>query len=176
MVLKVVTGKIFKTLELRDGLLPAVPVLELRVKLDDGFASIMIRRTQHLRKRPDASSMARLSKSLDYLADNLHVFMLSKVKARVKRKVSGRWSRFQIGNFAPTLFAKDAGKGWGTRFLGGAATLLNRVGKERLGQPPLPRFSSTWGTTAVVDSVRLLASPRWILWRGSIFAESKRSL
>jgi hypothetical protein len=55
--------------------------------------------------------MVRLSKSLDYLADNLHVSMLSEVKARVKRKVSGLWSRFQIGNFAPTLSAKDAEKG-----------------------------------------------------------------
>jgi len=62
-------------------------------------------------ERPDASIMARLSKSLDYLAENLHVFVLSKVKARVKGKVRGLWSRFQIGNLVPTLSVKDAEKG-----------------------------------------------------------------
>jgi hypothetical protein len=90
---------------------PRFPFLRLRVHLDDGFASTMICRTQPLRSGPDASIMVRLSKSLDYLADNLHVSMLPKVKAWVKRKMRGFWSRFQIGNFAPILSAKDAEKG-----------------------------------------------------------------
>src|SRR5271169_335124 len=44
MVLKVVRGKIFETLELRDGVLREVRFLKRRVNLGDGFALTIIAR------------------------------------------------------------------------------------------------------------------------------------
>jgi hypothetical protein len=78
MVLKGVTGKIFKTLELLWSLPAGSSVLEPRgVKLDNGLLPSTrpleaARRLGHI----------RLSKSSDYLIDNLYVVMLSKVRAR----------------------------------------------------------------------------------------------
>jgi len=63
MVLKVVTGKIFKTLGLYGG-----------SSLADGSSP-------NTSKRPGASSAVRLSKTLDYLIDNLYHYRLSLMKA-----------------------------------------------------------------------------------------------
>jgi len=65
MVLKVVTGKILETLELSWCPTGCGSVLGLRVELG---------------AVPEDASMVRLSKSNDYLVDNLYIHMLSELK------------------------------------------------------------------------------------------------
>jgi hypothetical protein len=69
MVLKVVTGKILETWELARGVAGAVPLWN-----------------------------DRLSKILDYLIDNLFIYMLSQVEDESKRKAVGRLIWFHFGN------------------------------------------------------------------------------
>jgi len=111
MVLKVVTAKIFKTLELEMAWLPGVPFG------NHGQIWTMVLPWPRLLgaahwERPDARNTVRLSKILDYLADNPHVFMLSEVKA-LGQEESGRAAEpVPDWEFAPTLSAKDAETGW----------------------------------------------------------------
>ncbi len=83
MVLKVVTGKIFNTLELDARRLPVARFRELHWKLE--------KRTR-----------SKLSKSVDYLVDNLYIVMLSKI-GEGDQEEGGRVgiACSQIGNSAP---------------------------------------------------------------------------
>jgi hypothetical protein len=75
--------------------------------------------------------MVGLSKILDYLIDNLRHSILSDSGHGVKRKAVSLLIRFQIGNVAPALFAKNANKGR-------APVLLVGELQERVGSPRLP--------------------------------------
>jgi hypothetical protein len=57
----------------------------------------------------EAALMVGLSKIVDYLIDNICLYILSyyrELKREVKRKAVGLPVWFQFGNVAPTLFAK----------------------------------------------------------------------
>ena len=92
---------------------------------------------------PDSSAWTRqgtergneLSKTDDYLVDNLFACMLSEVKAGGQEQSgAGLLIRFRFGIVAPTLFAQNAKKG-------GAPRVLAEWSQERVGQPPRGVFT-----------------------------------
>jgi hypothetical protein len=100
MVLKVVTGKILRTLGLSLGLTRLCSILGRRVELPSCLPAIQnlfrpagacrysafthgLRRGLH---SCAASGLYKLSKIANYLPDNLHLFMLSEWRGRVKGK------------------------------------------------------------------------------------------
>ena len=46
----------------------------------------------------EAALAVRLSKIVDYLADNFYILMLSEVRREIKEKMEGLQAQFQIGN------------------------------------------------------------------------------
>jgi len=58
----------------------------------------------------EAAPTVGWSEIIDYLLVDVIAIMLSHVTNQVKEKVEGLRARFQIGNLAPTLFAKNAEK------------------------------------------------------------------
>ena len=102
MVLKVVTGKILRTLEL------SCWVQGRSIRDPDACGSILGRR-----EAVEAGPGVGWSEIMDYLLVDVIAVMLSHVTNQVKEKVEGLRARLQIGNLAPTLSSKERGKGWG---------------------------------------------------------------
>jgi hypothetical protein len=97
MVLKVVRGKIFQTLELYGRRLPVVPFWNNRKSWTKAFALAMVGRTQPF-GRFGGCAHFRLSKNVDYLIDNLCMDILSLLRDQVNKK-RVRWEAgSQIGN------------------------------------------------------------------------------
>ena len=96
MVLKVVTGKIFKTWKLSQPRAVRGSVLELRRNwlASEVFAFTMIRRVS---ASPGSRALGQVVKDRDYLADNLYVFMLSELKA-LGQQESG-WAAEAVPNW-----------------------------------------------------------------------------
>jgi hypothetical protein len=76
-------------------------------------------------ERPRSSPWVRLSKIIDYLIDNLHVPMLSKVKAR---------GQAQSGGAADAVPTWESGTGLCAKGTGHPESDLSV--RDRLGQPP----------------------------------------
>jgi len=79
MVLKVLTGKIFQTLELRCRLPPVVRFWDKGKARETTFAFTMIGRSQQ-RFLAGRCAHVKLLKNADYLIDNLDAFILSEVE------------------------------------------------------------------------------------------------
>ena len=102
MVLKVVTGKILRTLELSCW-------VQSRSIRDAAACGSIVGRREELKAGPAVG----WSEIIDYLLGDCIVLMLSDMKNQVKGKMEGLRARLQIGNLAPTLSSKERGKGWG---------------------------------------------------------------
>jgi hypothetical protein len=102
MVLKVVTGKILETLELRPLSVACGSVLELQA----GMAL-----TDPAWTAEEDASAIRLSKIWYYLVDNIYNFILSRVMDRVQEESGGMAERF------PNWDEGGAGKRVGDKYV-----------------------------------------------------------
>jgi hypothetical protein len=111
MVLKVVTGKILRTLELSCS-------LQGRSIRDAAACGSILGR----RDEVEAAPTVGWSEIIDYLLVDVIAIMLSHVKNQVKEKVEGR-GREPVPNRESRghRFRKERGKGWGSRLVGRAA-------------------------------------------------------
>ena len=124
MVLKVVTGKILEALELSRVRWLAVPFLELD-RAGSGTEPFALPIAGVSRRAPSSPSKVRLSKIEDYLIDNQHVPMLSKVKARGQAQSGGAADAVPNSESGTGLFAKGTGHPESDLSV-----------RDKLGQPP----------------------------------------